>query len=700
MSLFRKKLDLLKNTPIEKIKEFLLSVKIDEAKILIKHLSRAIIYHNELYFNQNEAIISDFEYDKFFYALTILEKQFPQYVVKNSPTQNVGSHINTENSLSKKFVHKQAMFSLNNTYTESEVKDFLSRICNFLNLQGFKKIFCEPKIDGLSFSATYKSGILEAVSTRGDGYEGELVTENMKTLKDFPTKISTNIKHLEVRGEVYLNKEDFITLNQNNRANGIKIFSNPRNAAVGSLRQLNPEITKIRNLKYFVYATGYSSEIFANTQEVLLKKMKRLGFCVNHIGILANSFEEMMAFYDDLLKKREKLPYQIDGIVYKINDFDLQKRLDFVNRRPRFAIAHKFPENILETKILDIELNVGRTGSINPLARFEPVNIGGVIIKKASLHNFVDLIKKDVRLEDFIYIKRAGDVIPYIISVNIKKRTSNSKKYNIPTKCPSCKNDLLWEKENKILRCINILSCPAQKLESLIYFAHNMDIQGLGKKQVEFFFNEGFIKNLSDIFLLEENLEKNNVKLLELERWGEQSIKNLFNNINKAKEVSLEKFIRSIGIRYLGEVNSRILATECKNIKNFLDFLKIPSNIQAINLDGFGEKIISFIKKFAQQSENLTEIEKLAKILTIKDYIIENTSNIAGKKIVFSGELENYSRYEIKNKAISLGAKIQSQISSKTDFLVIGKNPGSKLRKAQELSVKILTESQWNFLLK
>ncbi|WP_341756244.1 NAD-dependent DNA ligase LigA [Candidatus Tisiphia endosymbiont of Nemotelus nigrinus] len=686
-------------TDIEQLSEL-------EAKDLLKQLANKIREYNNAYHQEDAPLISDAEYDQLFSLNLELEKKFPHLVLTNSPTKQIGS------SAAEKFLkvkHINPMFSLSNAFDAEDVSEFINRIKNFLRLDSFPPIFCEPKIDGLSFSATYEDGVLTKAATRGDGFIGEDITENIKTIKNFPHSIDLASAILEVRGEVYINKQDFLLLNQAQELSQKDKFANPRNAAAGSLRQLDSKVTASRLLRYFVYAVGSSSSSkIADYQDALLDKLKELGFIVNNIGKLAYSEDDLKSFYEYLNSSRDELPYEIDGIVYKLNDFALQQRMGFIARSPRFAIAHKFPAIIGQTKLINITLQVGRTGVLTPVAELEPLSIGGVRVSRATLHNYQEITRKDIRINDYVFLQRAGDVIPQITAVDFSKRSSELPKIDMPVLCPSCGSQLHYNQETIIIRCDNGLNCPAQNYERICHFTSKnaLDIDGLGKKQIEFLLEKSLIENPVDIFYLQNNNEKNLVKLENMVGWGRISVENLFTNIDKAKTVPLNKFIYSLGIRHIGEQTAKLLAREFQNYNNFIaameSLLKGDQLIyQRLNdLEGIGDKILIDIIDFFDIKENLQIIQQLSKILNIQDYNQQTTETVlTGKIVVFTGSLLTLSRAEAKSQAEKLGAKVASSVSSATNLVVAGSDAGSKLKKAKELGIKIIDEDQWQELV-
>lgn len=684
---------------IEKINE-------EGAKKLLIELADKIAQYNHAYYIEDKPLVSDAEYDQLFNINLKLEQQFPHLILENSPSKKVGAKV--ENKFAK-VTHSTPMLSLSNVFDEQDVKDFVDRIKNFLRLNDVSPIFCEPKIDGLSFAATYKNGILVTAATRGDGYVGEDITANIKTITNFPHSINNAPKLLEVRGEIYIKKNDFISLNQEQEQQGKDKFANPRNAAAGSLRQLDPTITAKRPLKYFVYAIGSAKEELANSQDQLLAKLKEFGFNVNEIGKLANFEEEIFDFYEYLKTNRENLPYEIDGVVYKLNDFALQDRMGFIARAPRFATAHKFPAIIGQTKLLSITVQVGRTGTLTPVAELEPIEIGGVIVSRATLHNYQEIARKDVQIGDYVFLQRAGDVIPQITGVDIQKRSADATTFDPPLFCPSCNSKLRYLQEDIIIRCDNGLNCPAQNYERIRHFVSKnaMDIEGLGRKQVEFLIDKGLISNPYDIFFLKEKNEASLTKLENMDGWGNKSVANLFNNIEKSKNVSLPRFIYALGIRHIGEQNAKLLAREFGNYDNFITQMELlKKNDSEIyqklnNLDGIGDKMLVDIIDVFDIKENIELIKNLSEVLNIEDYKeTREQRSVTGKIVVFTGSLPTLSRAEAKATAEKLGAKVAASVSSNTDLVIAGEDAGSKLKKAKELGIKIIDEAEWLILVK
>lgn len=678
----------------------------EEAKKEIDYLSEQIKKHNKAYYLEDVPTISDAEYDQLFLRLQKIEEQFRELIKESSPTQTVGITIQDKFIKHK---HRQPMLSLGNCFSEDELVDFTDRIKRFLSIKYFPKILCEPKIDGVSFSITYANGKLLTGATRGDGYIGENIMQNIKTIHNLPHTIDDLNDFLEIRGEVFIDKKDFEVLNIEQEKKGKPKFANPRNLAAGSLRQLDASITANRPLKYFVYAVGYSNKTLATSQEKLLNKLKKLGFQVNPDCALANNIDEMLAFYNKQMRIRDNLPNEIDGIVYKVNDFALQERLGYIARSPRFAIAHKFPAIIAETKLLNITVQVGRTAALTPVAQLEPINVGGAQVSRATLHNFQEIERLDIRIGDTVLLHRAGDVIPKVTEVNLSKRPENTRPFSIPNNCPSCGSKLHIDPVDVIIRCDNGLSCPKQVSESIKHFVSKnaLNIDGIGAKQVEFFIEKDMIHNPADIFKLEE-LNSNSLQKIEnMPGWGKKSVKNLFYNIKQAKKTTLPKFIYALGIRHIGESNAKVLAKQFGTAQAFIDSMvklehgneKIFSNLE--NLDGIGYKILIDIENFFECKQNISTVRELLGILDVKAFMDETKPSVlSGQNIVFTGSLSSLSRSEAKSQAEQLGVKVVSAVSSNTNLVVAGEKAGSKLKKAEELGIKVISEEDWQKIVK
>ena len=666
-------------------------------------LKNEINSHNKLYYDQNNPKISDSEYDLLWNELKSLEEKFPFLKTKKSPTIQVGYKANQGFS---KVKHSSPMLSLENALNIEDVKKYIEKISRYLNLKNeFIELVAEPKIDGLSISLKYKNGKFISGATRGDGQIGEDVTSSLMTIKNIPKEVINlkNIDVFEIRGEIYMDKKDFLFLNKNRKLNGESLFANPRNAAAGSLRQLDNEVVKKRNLKFFAYTYGeISKEIAFKSQKEFLDIIRHYGFPTNEDFKICKNFNDIEIFYNEIEKKRDKLKYDIDGIVYKINYIDVQKRLGLVGRAPRWAIARKFPAEKAETQINDIKIQVGRTGILTPVAELNPVLIGGVRVSRVSLHNQDEIDRKDIRIGDTIKLQRAGDVIPQVISVDLSKRLKNSKKFIIPDKCPCCKSKT-HRKENEVaVKCTGGLSiCEDQQLGSLEYFVSRnaFNIEGLGGKNLKKFWMEGFIKYPFDIFYLDKFKEK----IISKEGFGEKSYLNLIKSINEKKIISLEKFIYSLGIPQIGQRTSNLLSKHFKNFHKWFISIENLSNGNVkvyndyINIDGIGPDVVDDIKNFFN-NEKIKIVKKLSQSLKkIEDYkfLIKINSKLSEKIIVFTGTLEKMSRSEAKSKAEELGAKVTNSVSNKTDYVIAGKDSGSKEKKAKDLKIKVLNENEW-----
>lgn len=621
-----------------------------------------------------------------------------------------------KNSILKKIRHLYPMLSLQNVFNNDDLTSFLSKTKKALSLYNTDvskdnnintesiELVAELKIDGVSFSALYENGSLIHVATRGDGTVGEDVTENTKTITNFPIKINIQDK-IEVRGEIYITKKQFEILSKMSKDG----FSNPRNLASGSLRVINTEISKLRDLKYFAYHI-YGLE-YITSQEAILKTLEDMNFCVNEKRIVCSNIEDILNFYSDIEKKRDALPYEIDGLVYKVNNIDLQNKLGNLSTIPRWAVAHKFPEIEVQTELIKISISVGRKGIITPVAELKPVMLGGVIIKRASLHNKDEILRKDIREGDIVKLKRAGEVIPKIVEVVIQKRNPSSKEFIFPEKCPSCNSNLITLNTTVAIKCPNTTGCPAMLVEKLVHFTSRdaLNIDGLGEKQIKILFEKNIVQNLSNIFLIKDFKEF----LLNLDGWGEKSFSNIINNIEKAKNISLDKFIFSLGIDHIGKSNSILIAEQCINIQSFEQIIKnINTNFDTenniSNIVGIGEKAIQSIKEFASDKNNIITLENLINILHIGDYTKDNifsspSTNIdsstvpilTGKTIVFTGVLE-MERSKAQLIAQTFGATVTNTITKKVDILICGKKSGSKIKKAQELGIEIWDEEKWD----
>jgi DNA ligase (NAD+) len=696
-----------------------------QAKSEHARLGVEIAEHDRRYYQDDAPTISDAEYDRLRRRYDAIEARFPQLRTAESLTQRVGA---APSARFAKVRHAVPMLSLDNAFAEQDVIDFVGRIRRFLRLADDEKIAfsAEPKIDGLSMSLRYEKGTLVTGATRGDGTEGEDVTANVKTLEDIPKKLKGRgvPAVCEVRGEVYMTKAAFLELNRKQAEAGKQLYVNPRNTAAGSLRQLDPTITASRPLGFFAYAWGQMSEMPADTQSGMIQWFESCGFKTNPLTKVRHSVEELLAFHREIETQRSHLDYDIDGVVYKVDRLDWQERLGFVSRSPRWAIAHKFPAERAITVLKDIEIQVGRTGAFTPVAKLEPVGVGGVIVQNATLHN-EDYIKgiggdgeplregRDIRIKDTVIVQRAGDVIPQVVDVVLDKRPKDAKPYRFPTKCPCpLRTDVVREEtatgeEGARARCTGEFACPYQKIEHLKLFVSRraVDIEGFGEKQIEFFFEQGWVREPADIFELPGRNKQ--IKLEEQEGYGETSVRNLFAAIEQRREISLERFIFSLGIRHVGETTALALARGYGSWKAFHDAcLKVAEGdkeaaAEMDALDQIGETVIEAIGAYFRESHNRRIVERLTKEVKILDAERPKIdSAIAGKTVVFTGTLEKMTRDEAKASAERLGAKVSGSVSKKTDYVVAGPGAGSKLTEANKLGVKVLTEDEWLKLIR
>ncbi|HXW72478.1 MAG TPA: NAD-dependent DNA ligase LigA [Methylocella sp.] len=672
-------------------------------------LTKEIGEHDRRYFSEDAPIISDAEYDALRQRLEALEAAFPQLRTSQSPTQKVGA------SPSQKFAkirHRVPMLSLGNVFTDEEVVEFAARVRRFLGLapNAPLAITAEPKIDGLSCTLRFERGKFVQAATRGDGYEGEDVTANARTIAEIPLELKDSPPEvLEVRGEVYMTHADFAALNARQKEAGKTIFANPRNAAAGSLRQLDARITASRPLHFFAYAWGEVSTLPAATQMGMIAAFKRFGFQVNPLMTLCHSTDELITEYRKIESERARLGYDIDGVVYKVDDLALQDRLGFVSRAPRWATAHKFPAEKATTVVRAIEINVGRTGALTPLAKLDPVNVGGVIVSNATLHNEDEIARKDIRVGDTVTVQRAGDVIPQVLGPILDKRPKGAEPYHFPETCPVCGSAAVREIDPKtgeaeaVRRCTGSLVCRAQAVEKLKHFASRnaFDIEGLGDERIEQFFRDGLIQTAPDIFTLPARERAGAIDLRGREGFGELSVNNLFNAIEARREIPLNRFIYALGIRHVGETNARRLA------RHFETFAALRATAQAAvagsearaeinNIEGFGEVVAEAIADFFAEPHNETVLDALLEeVRVVPIEAIAASSPIAGKTVVFTGALERMTREEAKALAERLGAKVAASVSKKTDFIVAGPGAGTKLAKAAELGIKTMSEEEW-----
>ncbi|MBD1150627.1 NAD-dependent DNA ligase LigA [Pelagibacterales bacterium SAG-MED29] len=655
--------------------------------------------HNKLYFNNDSPIISDAEYDSLKKEIINLEKNNNFLKKLNLNKRMVGS---PPSSKFKKTKHLKPMLSLSNAFDKNDMKDFINKISNFLNIKDENiELSSEPKIDGISATLIYEDGILTKGLSRGDGVIGEDILENLKTINDIPKKIKdNNVPSLfEVRGEIYIGKKDFNNIKGN--------FANPRNAAGGSLRQKDSKETSKIPLKYFAYGFGAIEPMSLNFQSEFLEKIKNWGFSINPLGKLVKNLDEIESHHSYIDSIRSSLDYDIDGLVYKVNDLKLQSRLGNTSNSPRWAIAYKFSAEKAVTKIKDVVIQVGRTGAITPVAKVEPVTVGGVVVSNATLHNEDEIKRKDIRIGDTVQIQRAGDVIPQVISVDVSKRNKNSKKYIFPEKClcgATTQKEVSksTKKEDAVRRCLKGYECDFTAREKLKHIVSKdaFNIDGLGKKVIDQFWDLKLIRKPSDIFTINYNTIKN------LEGWGELSISNLKKAIDNSKVIELDRFIFSIGIRHIGQENAKILGGFFKSINKFCDLFnekirkKILKNL--IELDGIGQTQIDSIDSFFLSNKNIEIVKQLIDKLKIKNFIIQNKKGkFSNKTIMFTGGFEKMSRSEAKSLVENNGGKVLGTISKKLDILVIGnsKPTKKKIENAKQLNIKTIKESDWYKLL-
>ncbi len=670
----------------------------EEAALELARLSKEIGKHDKLYYQEDAPVISDAEYDRLFKRNEDIEKIFPELIREDSPTQRVGA---APVEKFKKVKHTVPMLSLQKAFTEEDVKDFLESVQRFLGLDENEEIelFAEPKIDGTSFSARYEKGKYVLGSTRGDGFEGEDVTANLATI--LPRQLKSGAPDvLEVRGEVFLTHEKFKKLNEEREREGEAIFANPRNAAAGSLRQLDSSITASRGLSYYIFGWGEESKELATTQSETLNKIIKLGsFNSNqHCSVInSKNFYKLFSYYNKILSIRAKLDYDIDGTVYKINRLDWQEKLGAVSRSPRWAIAHKFPAEQAKTILEKIEIQVGRTGALTPVARLKPITVGGVVVSNATLHNQDEIERKSIHVGDLVTIQRAGDVIPQVVAA---ERTKDSKPYKFPTHCPVCGSIAIREEGEAVTRCTGGLICEAQALERLRHFVSRgaFDIEGLGEKQIQKFWEENLIREPADIFKLHEHQEK--IKLWE--GFGEKSVSNLISAIDSRRNISLARFIFALGIRHVGEATARLFAENYLTFENWRKAMTEAADKtskayeELLSIDGVGEVMVEEIIGFFSEKHNNNLLDKLVAELKIQKAEPRRAdSPVSGKTVVFTGTLNTLTRDAAKAGAAALGAKVAGSVSSKTDYVVAGDDAGSKLKRAKELGVTILTEQEW-----
>ncbi|UMA63562.1 NAD-dependent DNA ligase LigA [Roseivivax marinus] len=685
------------------------------ARAELKRLAGILDAANTAYHTEDAPEITDAEYDRLKRRNAAIEARFPGLVRDDSPSQQVGA---APAEGFEKVTHAVRMLSLGNAFDAEEVTEFDRRIRRYLNHADDAKLLytAEPKIDGLSLTLRYEGGRLVTAATRGDGAVGENVTANARTIDDVPERLEGAPDVLEVRGEVYMSHADFAALNERQSARGGKTFANPRNAAAGSLRQLDVEITRARPLRFFAYAWGEVSAPLADSQMKAIERLAALGFSTNPLTRLCDGPDEMLAHYATIEEQRATLGYDIDGVVYKVNDLALQARLGFRSTTPRWAIAHKFPAELAWTHLEAIEIQVGRTGALSPVARLTPVTVGGVVVSNATLHN-EDYIAgrdsagqpiregRDIRVGDWVQVYRAGDVIPKIADVDLFKRPDDAAPYSFPTTCPECGSDAIREEGDSVRRCTGGLVCPAQQVEKLKHFVSRaaFDIDGLGAKQVEQFYRDEWIAEPADIFRLEARYGSGPRQLKNREGWGDRSAKNLFAAIDARRKIPLGRLIFGLGIRHVGEVNAMLLARHYGTWEAFDEAMRAAEPLEGpawddlIGIDGVGEVLARALVSTVNQPAERGSIERLLAEIEVEAAERPKTegSPVAGKTVVFTGTLEKMTRAEAKARAEALGAKVSGSVSARTDIVVAGPGAGSKEKKARELGVEVLDEDAW-----
>ncbi len=680
----------------------------EQAAAELARLAREIAEHDRRYYVESAPTISDAEYDLLRRRNEAIEALFPDLVRPDSPSRRIGAAPMRGFATVR---HAQPMLSLQNAFAETDVRDFVVRIRRFLGLaaDASVELVAEPKIDGVSVSLRYEEGRLVLGATRGDGYEGEDVSANLRTVHGVPERLAGD-RHpqvIEIRGEVYMCHQDFRAMNAAREAAGEPLYANPRNSASGSLRQLDPQVTASRNLRFFAYGCGEHSEPLGDTHWEFLDRLRGWGLPVNPLARLCRDVEDALAFYREIESSRATLDYDIDGVVYKVNRIDWQQRLGTVSRAPRWAIAHKFPAQRAETRIEDILIQVGRTGALTPVAALTPVTVGGVVVSRATLHNEDEIARKDIRIGDWVVIQRAGDVIPQIVAVVEAKRPADSKPYVFPDHCPACGSLAVRtvkpasEEPDAVRRCTGGLICPAQAVERLKHFVSRnaFDIEGLGKRHIAAFWEDGLIRSPADIFRLRQRREE----LVARDGWGEQSVRNLLDAIDARRRISLDRFIYALGIRQVGEATARLLARHYGSLDAFLAAMQAAQDPESeayaelTNIDQIGPSVAGDLLAFFAEPHNREVVEDLRRQLSevVPVAAPRSASPVAGKTVVFTGTLATMGRSEAKARAEALGAKVAGSVSKKTDYVVVGADAGSKATKARELGVTVLTEQEW-----
>ncbi len=708
--------DELRRKPVEELTR-------EEAAKELERLAKEIAEHDYHYYVEDAPVISDAEYDALRRRNDEIEARFPDLIRPDSPSRRVGAEPSPK---FRKVKHSVPMLSLSNAFSDEDVYDFEWRVRRFLGLGQDDPLdfTAEPKFDGLSVSLRYEKGRLVVAATRGDGYEGEDVTANARTISDIPQVVEAADfpEVLEVRGEVYMPISAFVKLNEEQQKKGQKVFANPRNAAAGSLRQLDPSVTASRPLRFYVWGWGEHTELPEDTEWGMMAKFREWGFPVSGHNEIHHHAGELLEYHARMLELRPDLDFDIDGVVYKVNRLDYRQRLGFVARAPRWAIAHKFPAHKGITVLQDIQIHVGRTGALTPVGILEPVTIGGVVVSRVSLHN-EDYIKgigsdgqpirdgKDIRIGDTVVVERAGDVIPQVVDVILDKRPPDAKPYEFPDHCPVCGSKAVREfnprtgKLDSVRRCTGGLYCPAQAVERLKHFVSRraFDIDGLGEKAIAQFFDHKFIRTPADIFTLEEREKAGEICIHCLEGWGEKKLSNLFSAIRAREHVPLDRFIYALGIRHVGETTARLLARHYGDWESFYAAAKeIAADMDGEaahdieNIDGLGPVVVESLHNFFAEPHNVEVIDELLLHVTVEPVEqVAAESPIAGKTIVFTGHLDSMTRDEAKELAERLGAKVTNSVSKKTDLVVAGPGAGSKLAKAEQYGVQVLDEAGW-----
>ncbi len=708
--------------PVEKLTQA-------EARKELERLATEIAEHDRRYHGEDKPTISDADYDALKRRNDAIEQRFSSLIRPDSPSHRVGSRPSEKFA---KVVHAKPMLSLDNAFADEDIADFVARVRRFLGMKedGELVFTAEPKIDGLSASLLYENGVFVQGATRGDGAQGEDITANLRTINDIPLRLSGKVpKVFEVRGEVYMTHRDFAALNKRQEKEAKPLFVNPRNTAAGAVRQLDPAMTAARPLHFFAYAWGAASEMPANTQWGMLETFKSWGFRVNPLVRRCDTTEKILKFYRDIEGKRADLGYDIDGVVYKVDRLDLQDRLGFVSRSPRWAIAHKFPAEQAETTLLDIDIQVGRTGKLAPVAKLKPLMVGGVVVQNATLHNEDEIARKDVRIGDTVVVQRAGDVIPQIVRVVLEKRPRGAKPFAFPHKCPVCGSHAVREvdektgKEDVDRRCTGGLICSAQAVERLRHFVSRLafDIEGFGGIYIETLHEKGLLKEPADIFRLAKRPEPLNKALAErraelsAERRAKEGkgevrktrkdddedsklVANLVGSINARRGIAMDRFINALGIRHVGETNARLIARHYSSIDAFVEAMESKTAVAELQqIGGVGEVLAQAVKDFFDEPHNRRLVDHLLKEVEVLPLAAPKTSGspVVGKTVVFTGTLEKMTRQEAKARAESLGAKVSGSVSAKTDLVVAGPGAGSKLAEAQKHGVKVIDEDEW-----